>query len=39
MRPSGDFSQKQIPEIAATAIDMNLWTRLKLAQGAMPLAE
>ena len=33
------FSQKQIAEIAATVIDMNLWTRLKLAQGAIPVAE
>ena len=26
------FSQRQTAEIAATLIDMNLWTRLKLAQ-------
>jgi hypothetical protein len=30
------FPQKQI---AATVIDMNLWTRPKLAQGAIPVAE
>ena len=33
------LSQKQVAEIAATVIDMNLWTRLKLAQGAIPVAE
>ena len=33
------FSQKQIAEIAATVIDMNLWTRLKLAPSAIPVAE
>jgi hypothetical protein len=33
------FSQKQVAEIAATVINMNLWTRLKLAQGAIPVAE
>jgi hypothetical protein len=33
------FSQRQIAEIAATVIDMNLWTRLKLAQSALPVAE
>jgi hypothetical protein len=33
------FSQKQIAEIAATVIDMNLWTRLKLGQSAIPVAE
>ena len=32
-------SQKQIAEIVATVIDMNLWTRLKLAQSALPVAE
>ncbi|MGH6919715.1 MAG: LamG-like jellyroll fold domain-containing protein [Geminicoccaceae bacterium] len=31
------FSQKQVAEIAATVINMNLWTRLKL--GAIPVAE
>ena len=33
------FSQKQIAEIAAKVIDMNLWTRLKLAPSAIPVAE
>jgi hypothetical protein len=33
------FSQKQVAEIAATGIDMNLWTRRELAQGAIPVAE
>lgn len=30
------FSEQQIAELAAIVIDMNLWTRLKLAQGAVP---
>lgn len=30
------FEEKQIAEIAALVINMNLWTRLKLAQGATP---
>lgn len=30
------FSERQIAEIAAIVINMNLWTRLKLAQGATP---
>ena len=30
------FSEKEIAEIAAIVINMNLWTRLKLAQGATP---
>jgi hypothetical protein len=33
------FSQKQVAEIAATGINKNLWTRLKLAQSAIPVAE
>jgi hypothetical protein len=32
------FSQKQIAEIAATVINKNLWTRLQLAKGAIPVA-
>lgn len=32
------FSQVEIAEIAAVVINMNVWTRLKLAQGAMPFA-
>ena len=32
------FDEKTIAEIAAIVINMNLWTRLKLAQGATPLA-
>jgi AhpD family alkylhydroperoxidase len=31
------FDAKQIAEIAALVINMNLWTRLKLAQGATPV--
>jgi len=31
------FTEKQIAEIAALVINMNLWTRLKLAQGAIPV--
>ncbi len=31
------FSEKAIAEIAAIVINMNLWTRLKLAQGATPI--
>ncbi len=31
------FNEKQIAEIAAIVINMNLWTRLKLAQGQMPV--
>ncbi|WP_456403868.1 carboxymuconolactone decarboxylase family protein [Thiolapillus sp.] len=30
------FDEKAIAEIAAIVINMNLWTRLKLAQGATP---
>lgn len=30
------FSERAIAEIAAIVINMNLWTRLKLAQGATP---
>jgi hypothetical protein len=33
------FSQKQVAEIAASVIKMNLRTRLKLAQGAVAVAE
>lgn len=33
------FSATQIAEIAAIVINMNLWTRLKLAQGATPVLE
>ena len=31
------FTQVEIAEIAAIVINMNLWTRLKLAQGATPV--
>jgi len=31
------FSETEIAEIAAIVINMNLWTRLKLAQGATPV--
>lgn len=30
------FSEKEIAEIAAIVINMNVWTRLKLAQGEVP---
>jgi len=30
------FSERSIAEIAAIVINMNMWTRLKLAQGATP---
>ena len=30
------FNEKEIAEIAAVVINMNLWTRLKLAQGQVP---
>lgn len=33
------FSETEIAEIAAIVINMNLWTRLKLAQGATPVQE
>lgn len=33
------FGEKEIAEIAAVVINMNLWTRLKLAQGAIPFIE
>ncbi|MFC5045250.1 carboxymuconolactone decarboxylase family protein [Aquimarina hainanensis] len=33
---TGYFSEVEIAEIAAIVINMNLWTRLKLAQGAVP---
>jgi AhpD family alkylhydroperoxidase len=33
------FEEKQIAEIAAIVINMNLWTRLKLAQGQVPVLE
>jgi hypothetical protein len=31
------FSGAEIAEIAAIVINMNVWTRLKLAQGATPV--
>jgi AhpD family alkylhydroperoxidase len=33
------FDERVIAEIAAIVINMNLWTRLKLAQGATPVVE
>ena len=33
------FSERQIAEIAAIIINMNVWTRLKLAQGETPYFE
>lgn len=32
------FDEKAVAEIAAIVINMNLWTRLKLAQGQVPVA-
>ena len=32
------FDETAIAEIAAVVINMNVWTRLKLAQGAVPVA-
>ena len=31
------FTERDVAEIAAVIINMNLWTRLKLAQGAVPV--
>jgi AhpD family alkylhydroperoxidase len=31
------FSEREVAEIAAVVINMNVWTRLKLAQGAVPI--
>jgi len=33
------FNEKAVAEIAAIVINMNLWTRLKLAQGQVPVAK
>lgn len=33
------FDEKEVAEIAAVIINMNVWTRLKLAQGAVPVAD
>lgn len=33
------FDEKAIAEIAAVIINMNVWTRLKLAQGAVPVLD
>jgi AhpD family alkylhydroperoxidase len=33
------FNEKEIIEIASVVINMNLWTRLKLAQGATPFIQ
>ena len=35
---NANFDERQIAEIAAIVINMNVWTRLKLAQGAVPVA-
>jgi len=32
------FDETAVAEIAAVVINMNIWTRLKLAQGAVPIA-
>lgn len=31
------FTEREVAEIAAVIINMNIWTRLKLAQGAVPI--
>lgn len=31
------FTERDVAEMAAVIINMNLWTRLKLAQGAVPI--
>lgn len=31
------FTEREVAEIAAVTINMNVWTRLKLAQGAIPV--
>ena len=33
------FDEKSVAEIAAVVINMNVWTRLKLAQGAVPVLD
>ena len=33
------FDEQEVAEIAAVIINMNVWTRLKLAQGATPAAD
>ena len=33
------FDEREIAEIAAVVINMTVWTRLKLAQGAIPVAD
>lgn len=33
------FDEKSVAEIAAVVINMNVWTRLKLAQGAVPVPD
>lgn len=33
------FTEQQVAEIAAIVINMNVWTRPKLAQGAVPVLE
>lgn len=35
----GHFDETEVAEIAAVIINMNVWTRLKLAQGATPTEE
>ena len=39
MAARAQFSEVEIAEMAAIIINMNLWTRLKLAQGAVPVFE
>lgn len=33
------FAEREVAEIAAVIVNMNVWTRLKLAQGAVPVAD
>ena len=37
MRAAEHLSEREVAELAAIVINMNLWTRLKLAQGATPV--
>jgi hypothetical protein len=38
-RLADHFDQAQMLEIVGVVVNMNVWTRLKLAQGAMPASE
>jgi AhpD family alkylhydroperoxidase len=36
---AGSFSPEEMLEIVGVVVNMNVWTRIKLAEGAMPTAE